>query len=293
MVASADSGAGHPGEVATYRCAIDDFGTGRAISEGWTMLALREAQAAELASHVKAALKPPALGAFHGKAYMRRFREQYVSVLQALRTALESSEERVAVCTLLDQQWKSTFKAFAARVIPNAFTNAGAAIDDNASALSHLALPLFELQRHAHAHLAHGGSTTVEIDADDVTRQLVNSSVRAQGCDIPALRVGRSIWEASRKLNFPAAPSLVRDGLSICDDETSPLIQVVDLLGNFSTAYVTVALGRTSKTLEEKRGILDEVFGDLIRGSDFSGVELDGDSDIRLKETGAFTLTFA
>jgi len=81
--------------------------------------------------------------------------------------------------------------------------------------------------------------------------------------------------------------------VTIGTDESAPLVQVADLLGNFSAAYTASALGRASKTLAEKRSIFDEVFGDTIGTPDFSSVQLVGDGDFALKDSGAFTLIIA
>jgi hypothetical protein len=254
------------------------------------MIALPKTEADKLESEVQQLLAATSLKAFHGKEYARRFESKYRAVFVALRDALGSGVASFAACTLLDESWKKEYLTFVGKVIPNALDDARASGDEAVAALTRLAAPLFTFQRIANEVLLEGGTAAIDVDADGSTRDIANYSFQARGHTIAAGKLIRPIYQASRASRFPCAPSLDYDALRVCPDEESALLQVADLLGNFAAAYVAFRLGRTSKTLTAKASIFEDVFGDLVKGADFSGAELAGGDDLRLKAAGAFTL---
>lgn len=191
---------------------------------------------------------------------------------------------------MLDEHWKGTYRGFLQRVIPGALSAAGASGPVAADVIARLAAPIFTFQRLAGAHLPSGGSATLEIDAGAVTERFHTATFEVNGSSFPAEQLIRPIVEGSRKTLFPNAPLVPQGGVRVLQDEESPLIQVADLFGNFLSARVFLALGRTSSTLAEKALAFDEVFGDAAQQIQTSDLQLVGSNDFRLNSAGAFKL---
>jgi hypothetical protein len=269
-----------------YRIAVDDFATGRQRSEGWAMIVLPDAVAADLESRVEEARARTKLIAFHGKEYTRRFRSAYRDALKALRDALLAADSGFLAATMLDEAFITASREFTNRVVTGALSKACVVADPEA--LSSVATPLFSLQRIAADTLPPGGTARIEIDADRLTSQIGATTASRDGKSFPLHALLKPIYEASRRLRFQNAPGVDQGGIVVRSDADSPMIQVVDLFANFLGAKILQLLGVSSKTIAEKASLLDEVFGDLSINVD--DLILEAPSDFRLRERGAFKL---
>jgi hypothetical protein len=121
-------------------------------------------------------------------------------------------------------------------------------------------------------------------------KQFNAATVSIKGIDFGLPHLAGMIYCAYRKQRFPTSPNVVKDAIQAVVDESSPLIQAADVVGNFSTAYVFRQLGKQSKANDLKAEIFHSVFGEFgIGGIDHSAhVEIIGD-DLRLKHPGAYT----
>ena len=95
----------------------------------------------------------------------------------------------------------------------------------------------------------------------------------------------KAFYNGYAKKQFPKAPLLSDDGISVMKDEKSVFIQAADIIGNFSMNYVFVKLGKKSKTREPKASLIEEVFGSTIEKWDFSRLILQND-DLIIRDDG-------
>lgn len=250
------------------------------------MLVLPDSVAAELESRVEAARGKTKLDAFHGKEYKRRFRNGYREALQALHDALLAAESGFLAATMLDTAWKTDYRKFVSRVVSGALQQAG--VVASADALSAVAGPLLTFQRIAADALQSSGIARIEIDSDSLTSQIAETTAARGEDTFPLKALLKPIYVASRQMLFANAPEVLHGGIDIRSDADSPLIQVVDLFANFLGAKILQLLGVNSNTIAEKASLLDEVFGDL--SINVADLIVDGASDFRLREAGAFKL---
>lgn len=276
--------------------AIDDISTGTGISSGWAYVVMDSSKEKEFEDKSKAILGGGSLKSFHGKEYKRKHKAKYIEFLKLVKEYTIDSDQSLISVTLLSEDWRNTFQGFSERLAQSSLQQNG--INDNTiiTALKHLAPPLFCLQFLTQKM---GGSNSLEIKIDDHddTRGFgtLNTPV---GSIIGNIMISgqwfmHKIYNAYRKKQFPTSPELKENGIHVIDDTDSFLVQASDIIANFSTAYIYSKLGKTSNTIKEKVDIFDEVFGEEFgKEKFFKNVELEGDSDLKLKFEGQHTLRF-
>lgn len=272
---------------------IDEFGTATQESEGWAIVCLAEPQATAFAAESPALLSG-GLKKFHGKDFTRKSEGPFRDFLTLLKVKCGESPCNFITCTLNSKSWHVEFTGFAERVLEQSFLKTGVAIPDPALAmLRQVVSPLFTYLRVG-AHV--GGEHTAAISLDDnkVMKQFNAATVPIKGKDVTLPHLAGMLYRAYRKQRFPSSPNIVKDTIQTAPDESSPLIQAADVVGNFSTAYVFNRLGKQSKANDLKAKIFHSVFGEFgIDGIDHSAhVEMIGD-DLRLKDPGAYTFAVA
>lgn len=101
-----------------------------------------------------------------------------------------------------------------------------------------------------------------------------------------------SALRAYGKEQFPNAPEIIRDGIKVCPDENSFLVQAADIIGNFATAFAFKKLGKSSRTNDLKCSVFEEVFGDILDASNLpDSIVLNGDDLVLAKGTASFTFS--
>jgi len=276
-----------------FQVGIDEFGTATQESEGWAIVCLAEPQATAFTAEAPALLGG-GLKKFHGKEFTRKSEGPFRDFLTLLKVKCEESPGNFITCTLNGKSWHEQFTGFAERVLEQSFLKAGVAIPEPALVmLRQVVSPLFTHLRVA-THV--GGEHTVAIFLDDnkVMKQFNAARVPIKGKDFGLPHLAGMLYRAYRKQQFPSSPNVVKDAIKTAPDESSPLIQAADVVGNFSTAYVFNRLGKQSKANDLKAEIFHSVFGEFgIDGIDHSAhVEIVGD-DLRLKNPGAYTFAVA
>lgn len=269
---------------------IDDVGTMNAKCSGWTVVSIEHALLEEFEKEADQILKSAKLNSFHGKEFKRKKAKYYVEFLKLIRSMLEKGNGFVS-CTLLGQDWKSKFEEFCGNVVDGSFTEAGVPAGDVTEASRKIAAPLFTFQRLASKKLQ-GGSTIIQIDRHTLIDQIDSSTIELRGVEMSGQLPIVSALRAFGKVLFPNAPEIERDGIAICPDEDSFLIQAADIIGNFSTAFAFKKLGKNSNSNDLKCSLLEEAFGDILDLSNFpDSIVLNGD-DLELAEDAA-SFTFS
>lgn len=269
---------------------IDDIGTMNAKCSGWTVVTIEHDLLSEFEKKADEILRSAKLKSFHGKEFKRNKSDYYIEFLKLIRSMLEQGNGFVS-CTLLGQDWKSDFEEFFRKVISGSFAGVGVPAGDVTEASIRIAAPLFTFQRLASDNLQ-GGSTLIQIDRHALIDQLSSSQVELRGVEMPGQLPIVSALRAYGRTQFPNAPEIVRDGITVCPDENSFLVQAADIIGNFATALAFKKLGKSSKTNDLKCSLFEEVFGDILEISNFpDSIILDVD-DLGLAEgTASFTFS--
>lgn len=269
---------------------IDDVGTMNAKCSGWTVVSIKHALLSEFENKAAQILKLARLKSFHGKEFRRKKSDSYTKFLKLIQSMLERGNGFMS-CTLLGQDWKSEFESFCGNVVGGSFKKAGVPAGEVTEASKRIAAPLFTFQRLASDKLQ-GGSTLIQIDRHALIDQLGSSKVELSGAEISGELPIVAALRAYGKSQFPNAPEIERDGIAICPDEDSFLIQAADIIGNFATAFAFKRLGKNSNTNDLKCSVFEEAFRDILDLSCFPGsITLSGD-DLELAE-GAASFTFS
>ncbi|WP_444939824.1 hypothetical protein ACJJI3_11740 [Microbulbifer sp. ZKSA004] len=276
--------------MANFVTGIDDIGTMNAKCSGWTVISIDYSLVGKFEEEARKILQSAKLKSFHGKEFKRKKADSYTAFLKLVRSTLESGNGFVS-CTLLGKDWKSDFESFCNNVIGGSFTRAGVTAGEITEASKNIAAPLFTYQRLASVKLR-GGSTQIQIDRHVLIDQLKSSKVGVSGTEFSGQLPIVAALRAYGRDRFPRAPEIEREGILICPDEESILVQAADIIGNFSTAFAFKKLGKKSKSNDLKCSVFEEAFGDLINLDDFPGsVKLNGD-DLELEE-GRASFTFS
>jgi hypothetical protein len=276
-----------------FHVGIDEFGTATQESEGWTIVCLAEPQATALTNEARALLSG-GLKSFHGKDFTRKSEGPFRDFLTLLKVKCGESPGSFITCTLNGKSWHEEFTAFAERILEQTFLKAGVAIPElELAMLRQVVSPLFTYLRVA-VHVAGEHTATISLDDSKAMKQFNAATVRINGKDFSLPHLAGMLYRAYRKQRFPSSPNVVKDAIQTVPDESSPLIQAADVVGNFSSAYVFNRLGKKSKANDLKAEIFHSVFGEFgIDGIDHSAhVEIVGE-DIRLKSPGAYTFAVA
>ncbi len=265
--------------------AVDEVASETQLSEGWTYALFPRASV----TTIDAAVTHCGVKHFHGKRFKKSEAADYRTLLTAARQELESGEPSVLLFTLLELSWKKTLVPFAKRIISNGMGAAGITDSVAVSIGEHLFPGLITLQR-----LTDGLSANpfeIEIDSDDISRQLGLSTVKIRGHSVSTAKLLSVAYNAYRIRQFPGSPELATGGLRALNDANSRAIQVADVFGNFALSYAFVHLGHTSKTRAVKAKVFEDVFGDILDPSHVtSACMLVGANDIQLKQAGGLTL---
>lgn len=259
-----------------YATGIDDIGTTRGTCSGWTFVSIDRSDLDAFETAAAEVLQRAKLKSFHGKDFKHRKSDSYVEFLKLVRATLESGSGFVS-STLLGQDWKTEFEAFCNNVVGGSFASAGVEAGSISEASKRIASPLFTFQRIA-ASNCQGGSTIVQIDRHALYDSLNSDELKIEGTKVSSQLPIIAALRAYGQRQFPNAPEIEREGIAVCPDEDSFLVQAADTIGNFSTALAFRHLGRESKSNDRKCLAFEQVFGDLIDFSDFpEGVERHGD----------------
>lgn len=267
---------------------IDDVATMNAKCSGWTFVSIEHALLSEFEKKAAQILQSAKLKSFHGKEFKRKKSDSYIEFLKLTRSILEKGNG-FASCTLLGQDWKTEFEAFCGSIVSGSFKDAGVPAGEVTEASKRIAAPLFTFQRLA-AKKLQGGITLIQIDRHALIEQLSSSKVELSEAQISGQLPIVSALRAYGKKQFPNAPEIERDGIVICPDEDSFLVQAADIIGNFATALAFKKLGKNSNSNDLKCSVFEEAFGDILDPSDFpNSIVLNGD-DLELAEgTASFT----
>lgn len=269
---------------------IDDIGTMNAKCSGWTVISIDHALLNKFKAESAQILMSSQLNSFHGKDFKRKKADYYAQFLNLIRSTLERGNGFLS-CTLLGQAWKLEFEAFCGRVVGGSFSEAGVPAGEVTEASKRIAAPLFTFQRLASDKLQ-GGNTLIEIDRHSLIDHLGSLSVKLRDVEMPGQLPIVSALRAYGKMQFPNAPEIERNSITICPDEESFLVQAADIVGNFSTAFAFKKLGKNSKSNDLKCSVFEEVFGDILDLSQFpDSVSLNGDDLELAKDAASFTFS--
>ncbi|CAB5697509.1 hypothetical protein CP913_33315 [Pseudomonas aeruginosa] len=266
---------------------VDEIASETQVSEGWTYAVLPDVAV----SAIDSAVSGCNVKAFHGKKFKKSQEADYEKFLSAARSELIKHDNSFLSFTLLDISWKNQFLDFSNRLVDGGIQGAGVN-DPNALAIAkHLFPGLITFQRlAANANLA---EISIEIDSDDISKKLAQSSLSIKGQSIPAAKLLGWAYEGHRKKQFPASPALGTGSIRALTDAKSRAIQVADVFGNFALSYIFIQLGHTSKTRKMKAEIFERVFsseispGPILSAAKLSGVTM---NDIELTQPGGLTL---
>ncbi|NLX97807.1 MAG: hypothetical protein GXY83_16715 [Rhodopirellula sp.] len=276
-----------------FQAAIDEFGTATQQAEGWTIVSLADQQAAALIAKAPALLGR-GLEKFHGKDFTRKSENLFREFLALLKEQCREGAGSFITCTLNGPTWHDQFTGFAERVLEQSFLKAGVPLSEaDLTMVRKVVPPLFTYLRVA-SHVGNGHTVAVTLDDSQLTKQFNTAQVTVKGKALSLPYLTGMLYRAYRKQMFPSSPEVVRDEIRTAPDETSPLVQAADVVGNFSTAYVFRRLGKESKANDLKADIFHDVFGEFgIDGIDHAAsIEIDGE-DLRLKQPGAYTFAVA
>ena len=273
-----------------YATGIDDIATTRGGCSGWTFVSIDYSSLDAFQTAAAEILQEAKLKSFHGKEFKRRKIDFYIKFLNLVRSTLESGSGFVS-STLLGQDWKTEFEGFCSNVVGGSFSSAGVEPGPISDASKRIASPLFTLQRVAESN-CHGGSTVVQIDRHALYDSLSADELKIEGTMVSGHLPIVAALRAYGQLQFPNAPEIEREGITVCPDEDSFLVQAADIIGNFSMALAFRHLGRKSKSNDLKCSAFDQVFGELIDFNDFpEGVEMHGEELVLAPGSVSFTFS--
>lgn len=266
---------------------VDEIASETQVSEGWTYAVLPDAAV----SAIDSAVANCNVKAFHGKKFKKSQKADYEKFLSAARSELLKHQNSFLSFTLLEISWKNQFLAFANRLVDGGIQGAGVTDPYALAIAKHLFPGLITFQRlAASANLA---AIEIEIDSDDISKKLAQSNFSVKGKSIPTAKLLGWAYEAHRKKQFPASPTLGAGGIRALTDAKSRAIQVADVFGNFALSYIFIQLGHTSKTRKMKAEIFERVFGgEITPGPISTAAKLSGatKNDIELTQPGGLTL---
>jgi hypothetical protein len=263
---------------------VDEVASETQLSEGWTYAVLP----ADAVQRIDAAVTACHVSHFHGKEFRRDHAADYETLLVAGRGELERSDTPFLTFTLLEKSWKGEFVPFGKRLISDAMQQVGVTAPGAIKIAEHLFPGLMTLQRFADNR--EHDSIEVEIDSDDISKNLGDSSVTIAGKSIETARLLAAGYEGYRRNRFPKSPQLGGAKIRALDDAQSRVIQLADVFGNFALAYVFVRLGLATSGRVAKAEILQRVFGEALKPASIAeAAELVG-NDIQLKHPGGWTL---
>lgn len=275
-----------------FIAAIDDISTGTQTSFGWSYVLIDESLEAEFEEKTRALLKGNALPKFHGKEYKKRFKQSYIDFLKIIKEYAVNSDQSLLACVLLSQGWKENFVGFAERLGENPLKMNGINAVEVINPIKALTPSLFSMQNLT-KEMGGENSIKIKVDDHDNTRGFNQVITKVKGFPFTGDKLLTMIYNGYRKQQFPQSPSLADSCIQVVKDEDSMLVQAVDIVANFSTAYIYGKLGKTSKTIKDKMEIFNEVFGEEFGSQNFfEGVELVHESDLKLKFEGQQTLKF-
>lgn len=266
---------------------VDEVASETQISEGWTYAAFPDVAIAAIDSAVSGC----SVKTFHGKKFKKAQEADYETFLAAVRNELLQHQNSFLTFTLLETSWKSDFLGFASRLITGGIQGAGVNDPDALSIANHLFPGLATFQRLTCC--INLPAIDIEIDSDDISKKLAQSSISAKGKSIPVAKLLGWAYEAYRKQQFPTSPALGTRGIQALSDAKSRVIQVADVFGNFALSYIFIQLGDTSKTRKVKAEIFERVFSsEITPGPILGAAKLSGPSgnDIELTQPGGLTL---
>lgn len=276
-----------------FQVGIDEFGTATQESEGWAIVCLAAPQATAFIAAAPALLAG-GLKKFHGKDFTRKSEGPFRDFLTLLKVKCGESPGNFITCTLNGKSWHEQFTGFAERVLEQSFLKAGVAIPEQSLAmLRQVVSPLFTYLGVA-AHVGGEHAAAIYLDDNKFMKQFNAATIPVKRKDFSLPHLAGILYRAYRKQQFPSSPNVVKDAIQTAPDESSPLIQAADVVGNFSTAYVFDRLGKQSKANELKAKIFHSVFGEFgIDVIDHSAYVEIVEDDLRLKHPGAYIFAVA
>lgn len=269
---------------------IDDIGTMTQVSEGWCYYVLTTASSKQFVEKAKSILESSTLDVFHGKKFKERYEEEYLMFLKAIRKYLALGPKSLLSCTLLNETWKKEYKEFCSRLLSDAYQGASIANRKVIKVSQQLVDSLLTLQRLAR-DFPLNSKIEIQMDQNVFTKQFSQLEIEIKNTKFTASSLMSFFYNGYRNQIFKNAPEMVQNGFHLMPDSESLMIQAADVIGNFSTAYIFVKLGRLSRTRSLKAKLFEQVFRDLLPPTKFEDdIELVKD-DLRLRADGAFTLT--
>ena len=271
---------------------IDEVATETQITEGWSFFLLPSEAVSLFTNGWNAIKQKSKLKTFHGKKFRLRDADAYLEFLRLARTQLENQAPSALVCSLMNEKWKGTFVPFAESILKNAFSTVGLNDAKIEKLLTKFVPPLFTFQRLTR-NLSPPTSLRIEIDADKIKKDFPNSIVTAKKTRVHVGVPFRGFYNAYRKRRFPNSPELERHGLTVVDDAISSSIQAADVFGNFTLNSLFVKLGAVSKIRSKKMEILEEVFGDVLKGDHGASKCRISGNDLELMHDGTLNSTIS
>lgn len=266
---------------------VDEVASETQMSEGWTYAVFPDVAIAAIDSAVSGC----SVKTFHGKKFKKAQKADYETFLASVRNELLQHQNSFLTFTLLEASWKNDFLGFANRLITGGIQGAGVNDPDALAIADHLFPGLATFQRLTCC--ANLPVIDIEIDSDDISKKLAQSSISTKGQSIPVAKLLGWAYEAYRKQQFPTSPVLGTRGIQALSDAKSRVIQVADVFGNFALSYIFIQLGHTSTTRKVKAEIFERVFSNEITpGPILSAAKLSelNRNDIELTQPGGLTL---
>ena len=272
------------------RVGVDDIATETQKCDGWTYFCLPEVYVNEFSDEARKIIASSKLSIFHGKKFKVGHAGEYLAFLELIRKYQIKSMQTRAVNVLFSADFKAELQKFGGRLLPQVLNHGGVQSKVTTDLLLPYLAPLFTLARVAEG-LAQNCIMQVEMDECNQLGNLGQHVHEKMGIPIEAHVILKAIYNGYAKKQFPKAPLLSDDGISVVRDTNSFLIQAADVIGNFSMAYVFVRLGKKSKTKEAKAALIEKVFGDWFNKNDFcNAVKLDGNDLVLMN--GAASIQF-
>ena len=247
-------------------CGIDDFGTSGGLTSGWTYFALPDSAVPDF-SRRASALLPSDLDEFHASENFNRHPAAFENFLELIRDTVQSNFYSLIRVISNSEDWGDEFSGFAARVIEEAFQQAGITDPAIISACQACAPPLFTIPRVLD-DLGDTIALRIEVDRDAQSAPFGSLNTTIQSRPFTARHLFAVALDAYADKRFPHAPRAKRDGtgIDIVDSKVSWMVQASDVVGNFVMNYAFRDVGPTTPGRLRKAQILENVFGSWFSG---------------------------
>jgi hypothetical protein len=252
----------------------DDVATGSQECSGYSYIIIPQAHRAQFERDAAGILGLAGMTSFHANQFRDSESAAYQSFLEQIDRYAKNSLQFRAIIALQSRKMRDELDGFSERLISKtvetAVTNwTTAPVDPKfIRTVASFAPALVNLLREARK-LAPSATISVELDEDDLNRELHSLSLPIGGQNFSAAWLLTTALNGYRKRQFPDAPEFLTGAVRPVQDEKSPLVQAADVLGNFSMNFVFWKLGITSRGKVRKAEIFDHVFGRQVESQDF------------------------